>query len=174
MKRINVFVLAGAVFSLVGAVLLSAGILMGMRMSAFLESPNAYVDGDPAFLACMMCGMGGLCVIIGLVLLLAWLRHERRDRQLVRRGIYVWGRVTDVRYDWSVRIGGTPGLDLAFREDGAGDTGREFTAGPFRMSGMLLRSCGGRAKIYLGDGGDGDYYIDMSTFVPGPGACREQ
>ncbi len=162
-RQTSPFFLVGIIFSVVGAVFLAVGTWMALNLERILASPNISVEGDPRVIPAVFTAIGAIELVLGLCMAGSHIRRRRHDMALVRSGRFVWAEVTDVQYDWSVRINHEPALRVVLRELGGE---RQFHAGPLAATDWLLAAadCRARAKAYLGDA-DGDYFADLSTLT---------
>ncbi len=98
----HVSFLCGAVFCFVGAVFLTVAVVCAVNFESFRRN----VSGSPLLFIGGFFGMGLLLLLIGVPLLVWYIRRIRRQKQLYEEGIYLSLPVSDIRLDTRVRVNG--------------------------------------------------------------------
>lgn len=99
-EDVDVIAICGAVFALAGIIALACA-------GAFLRNYEVFASsasGNPiAFIAVFM-GMGSLLTLIGVLMLMAYMKKRTLQKRIYENGYSIRVRITDIRMDTHIKI----------------------------------------------------------------------
>lgn len=150
------FGIVGAVFTFVGAVFTILGTAIG-----FLTA-----DTDRWLLLMIFGGMGLLFLVIGIIFLTIVIRTNRRRKEVLEKGYYIYADVMDSFPDMHVRINRIHPYRVRCRyQDPATGQYHMFTGGMFLYDPEpMIR--GRQVPVYLDPADYDTFYIDFDSIMP--------
>lgn len=160
---LNVFLLCGAVFAVVGVLLLTVGVIAAANLDCLM----VHGEGDVRLLPVIFILIGGIFTVLGGSFLAFCVRKHRIKRRLIQEGSCVYAEITAIPMDYSIRVNGWP----TYRIECSWQDPSTRILHVFRSENLLIdpACCVTQAavRVYVDrDSGFKHYYVDVDSVLP--------
>lgn len=159
----NVLLLCGAIFTVVGGVILTIGVMAAVNWDYVVT----HGQGDADLLPVIFIIMGSISAALGIALLALYIRRRLIKQRLIRQGDHVYAEITAIPMDYSVRVNGWP----TYRIECSWLDPATNTLHVFRSENLLIdpacRVTQTTVRVYVDRNGDfRHYYVDVDSVLP--------
>jgi hypothetical protein len=153
LKRRDPRYIVGFCFAFIGLVFFIIGVILFITLVE---------EKDLLFLKAVFTGMGGVFAVIGVCVMAAAYRQNAMFKRLKENGVYVMADITDVEYDYSMRVNGRfPYSYLICRSYNG--TGGYMEYKSETVKNALTPYIGRQVKVYYDARDEDNYYVDLES-----------